>query len=62
MGTPTYVPQNEPHDTLIILDIHKWVKKFFQKNLPISSGSHQPKSDPEVRSGVKIFSVVFKHF
>ena len=23
VGTPTYIPQNDPHDTLIILNIHK---------------------------------------
>ena len=62
VGTPTYIPQNDPHDALIILNIHKWGKKIFRKNLPISSGSHQPRSDLEVRSGVKIFSVFFKHF
>ena len=62
MGTPTYVPQNDPHDALIILNIYKWVKKYPRKNLPISSGCHQPRSDPEVRSGVKKFSVFFKHF
>ena len=62
MGTPTYIPQHDPHDALIILNIHKWVKIFFQKILRISSGSHQPRSDPEVRSGVKNFSVFFKHF
>ena len=22
-GTPTYIPQNDPHDTLIILNMHK---------------------------------------
>ena len=55
MGTPTYITQHDPHDTLIILNIHKWVKKNFQINLPISSGSHQPRSDPEVRSRVKFF-------
>ena len=59
MGTPTYIPQHDPHDTLIILNIHKWVEKKFHKNLPISSGSHQPRSNPEVRSGVKNFSVFF---
>ena len=62
MGTPTYVPQNDPHDALIILNIHKWDKRISRKHLPIDSGSHQPRSDREVRSGVKIISVVFKHF
>ena len=53
-GTPTHIPQNDPHDALIILDIHNWGKKLFRKILPISSGSHQPTSEPEVRSWVKI--------
>ena len=30
-GTPTYVPQNDPHDVLVILNIHKWAN-FFSKN------------------------------
>ena len=62
MGTPIYIPQNDPHDALIILNIREWSKNLFRKNLPISSGSHQPRSDLEVRSGVKKFSVFFKHF
>ena len=62
MGTPTYIPQNDPHDALIIWNIHSWGKFFFRKNLPISSGSHQPRSDPQVRSGVKFFFVFFTHF
>ena len=61
VGTPTYIPQNDPCDTLIIWNIHNWGKKHFQKNLPISSGSHQPTSDPEVRLGVKFFCVFFTH-
>ena len=51
VGTPTHIPQNDPHDALIILNTHNWGKNFFQKNLPFSSGSHQPRYDPEVRSG-----------
>ena len=62
MGTPTYIPQNDPHETLIILNIHKWGEKIFRKNLPISSGSHQPRSDLEVRSGVKKFFCVSQTF
>ena len=43
VGTPTYIPQNDPHDTLIILNMHKWGKKFFKKicpstQAPISQG------------------------
>ena len=60
VGTPTYIPQNDPHDALIILNIHKWGKNIFRKNLPIGSGSRQPRSDPEVRSGVKKIFCVFQ--
>ena len=28
-GTPTHIPQNDPHDALIILNTHKWGKKFY---------------------------------
>ena len=31
VGTPTYIPQNDPHDTLIILNIHNWCKKNSKK-------------------------------
>ena len=31
MGTPTHIPQNDPHDALIILNIHNWGKKFSKK-------------------------------
>ena len=31
VGTPKYIPQKDPHDALIILNIHKWGKKNFQK-------------------------------
>ena len=49
MGTPTYIPQNDPHDALIIWIIHKWGKRIFlKKTSPISSGSHQPRYDPVV--------------
>ena len=30
VGTPTYIPQNDPHDTLIILNIHRWMGNFFR--------------------------------
>ena len=29
MGTAVQVPQNDTHDTLIILNIHKWGQNFF---------------------------------
>ena len=57
VGTPTYIPQNG--DALIIWNIHNWGKKIFGKIFPISSGSHQPRSDPEVRSGVNFFGGCF---
>ena len=38
MDTPTYIPQNDPHDALIYEDNHKWGKIFFRKKLAISSG------------------------
>ena len=60
VGTPTYIPQNDPHDTLIILNM--WGKIFSKKRLPINSGSHQPRSDPEAGSGSKSFFVLFSHF
>ena len=58
VGTPIYLPQNDPHDALIILNIHNWGKNFFS----INSGSHQPRSDPEVGLGSKSFFVFFVHF
>ena len=38
VGTPTYIPQNDPHDTLIILNIQNWCKKI-PKKLPMKLGS-----------------------
>ena len=61
MGTPTYIPQDDPLEALIILNIHNWGKIFFTKHLPFSSDSHQPRSDVEVRSGSICF-VLFTHF
>ena len=62
VGTPIYIPQNDPHDTLIIFNTHKWGKKFLKKNLPINSGSHQPRSNLEAGLGSKPFFVLFSHF
>ena len=36
VGDPTYIPQHDPHDTLISLNIHKWVKFFFRKICPLA--------------------------
>ena len=58
-ATPTYILGNEPHYTLINLNMHKWGKKRFQKKLPINPGSHQPSSDLEVGSFVINFLVCF---
>ena len=55
------MPQNDPHDALTILNIHKGGRILFRKSLPISSGSHQPRSDPEVGWGSQIFLVFFSH-
>ena len=33
-GGATYIPQNDPHDALIILNIHKLGQKKFEKNCP----------------------------
>ena len=30
-GTPTCVPQNDPHDPLIVLNVHKWGSSFAKK-------------------------------
>ena len=63
VGTPTYIPQNDPHDALIILNIHDWDKKFFQKNLPINSGSlPSAKVRPRGRVGGKILFCVLHPF
>ena len=35
VGIPQYVPQSDPHDALIILNIHKWGDIFFQKEFSI---------------------------
>ena len=36
VGTPTYIPQHDPHDALIILNIHKWGKNFSEKICPLA--------------------------
>ena len=60
--TPPRNPRKDPHDALIILNIHNWGKNFCKKFLPINSGSHRPRSDPEVGLGSKSFFVFFIHF
>ena len=61
VGTPTYIPQNDPHDTLIILNMHKWGKKIFKKiahQLRLPSAKVQPGG----RVGVKILFCAFQPF
>ena len=41
---PTFIPQNDPHNALIIWNIHKWSEIFLKKNCrstqaPMSQGS-----------------------
>ena len=61
MGTPTYVPQNDPHERLIILNVHNWGKKFLKKfahQLRLPSA----KVLPGGRVGVKILFCAFQPF
>ena len=34
VDTSTYIPQNDPRNALIILNVHKWGKFFFTKHCP----------------------------
>ena len=54
VGNLTQIPQNDPHDALIILIVHNR-EKLLRKNLPFSSDSHQPTRDVEVRLGSNFF-------
>ena len=42
-GTPTYISQNDPHDALIILNIHTWSKNLFSKIF--STHQHRGRTD-----------------
>ena len=33
VGTPTNIPQNDPHDALIIWNMHNWGKRIFEKKV-----------------------------
>ena len=59
VGTPTYIPQNDPHDTLIILNMHKWGKIFVNKICP---STEAPISPPRGRVRVKSFFMVSSIF
>ena len=45
-----------------IANILAYTNHTFSKKLPINSGSHQPRSDPEAGLGSKSFFVLFSHF
>ena len=60
-GTPTYTPQSDPHDALIILNIHSW-GKFFQKKFAHQLRLPSAKVRPRGRVGVKILFCVFHPF
>ena len=50
------MPQNDSHDALIILDIHNWGKKKFQKKI-----AHQLSHGPTRRSGRELNFVLCFH-
>ena len=49
VGTPTYIPQNGPHDALIIWNVHNWGKKISEKNFPLAQAPISQR--PTRRSG-----------
>ena len=59
VGTPKNIPQNDPHVTLIILNMHKWGKIFFTKNFAHQLRLPSAKVRPGGRVGVKILLCVF---
>ena len=58
VGTPTYIPQNDPHDAVI----HKWGRNFFQKKFAHQLRLPSAKVRPGGRVGVKILFCVFHPF
>ena len=61
VGTPTYIPQNDPHHTLLILDMHKW-GKIFSKKIAHQLTLPSAKVRPGGRVGVKILFCAFPPF
>ena len=61
VGTPTYIPQNDPHDALIVLIIHKWGEKFSKENCA-STQAPICQVRPGGRVGVKILFCAFQPF
>ena len=62
VGTPTYIPQNDPHDALIILNMHKWVQEILQKKNAHKLRLPSAKVRPGGWVGVKMFFCVFHPF
>ena len=62
-GTPTYIPQHDPHDMLVILNIHKWVEIFFRKIFPLAQAPISQGRTQRSGQGSKFFlcfSNIFK--
>ena len=62
VGTPTYLSQNDPHDTLIILNMHKWGKNIFKRKIAHQLRLPSAKVQPGGRVGVKILFCAFQPF
>ena len=58
VGTPPYILGNDPHDTMIILNMHKW-GKIFSKKIAHQLRLPSAKVQPEGRVGVKSFFCPF---
>ena len=64
VDSPTYIPQNDPHNALIILNIHKWGKIFFSKKmshqLRLPSAKVRPRSRVGSQNVFLCFSPIFE--
>ena len=58
-GTPTFIPQNDPRDALIISNTHKSGNNFFAKKIAYPSARVSQGPMPEVGCQVKVFFFVF---
>ena len=58
-GSPTYIPQNDPHDALIILHVHNGGGKFFSKIFAHQLRLPSAKVRPGGRVRVKILFLCF---
>ena len=61
VGTPTYIPQNDTHDALIILNIRKWGEKNFQKKICPITQAPSARIRPRSKGGVPKFLCVWGH-